>query len=427
MPMRVDLDGDRRQALGEANPFLERLVDLLVIEGVRGAVDQAPAIGDGHAAPRLQQLEHARCAILACGVDAFRANRASMRQKLGRDFALFVRPIAFDGRCTLLRAKRFVAREELLDLYRIVGKRLGRRVDRGQASADHDDREADLHIGDGILARGARKLQRHQEVGRGANAVGQAVRQVEDGRPARTRRQRDVIEAHRERAFHVDRPAEAHPAEHREALPSLDDQTQDLEKILVPAHRNSILRYAPEPGHHALIERLVQTCDIADRLERNTRAHSSDARDRRRQRLDLQAVDTDDGVAVVEQMMRERDAGGSHAHDQHALAGVGKRKRPAQIERIPARHQAVDLEPPRKRQHVLQQPRLGLRNVDRLLLLIDARLHAVVADAMAGGRDHGIVDADHGQRAERPPFRAQLVKFGDLLVERASCERHAER
>src|SRR4029079_1201946 len=63
----------------------------------------------------------------------------------------------------------------------------------------------------------------------------------------------------------------------------------------------------------------------------------------------------------------------------------------------------------------------------RLLLLVDARLHAVVADAVTGAGDHRIVDADHRQRAQRPSFRAQLVEFGNALLERTAGERHAER
>ena len=53
----VDVDRERREALGERDAFLERLLDLLVVERVRGTVDQAPAVGDRHAAPALQQLD----------------------------------------------------------------------------------------------------------------------------------------------------------------------------------------------------------------------------------------------------------------------------------------------------------------------------------------------------------------------------------
>ena len=94
----------------------------------------------------------------------------------------------------------------------------------------------------------------------------------------------------------------------------------------------------------------------------------------------------DHGVAVVHQMMRQREAGGAEPDHQHLAPGRGHRQRPADIERVPARQQRIDLEAPGQRQHVLEHAGLDLRNVDRLLLLIDAGLHAVVADAMAGRR-----------------------------------------
>ena len=53
----VDLDAGRRQALGEGNSFLERLLHLLVVQGVGGTVDPLAAVGDRRAAPRLQELE----------------------------------------------------------------------------------------------------------------------------------------------------------------------------------------------------------------------------------------------------------------------------------------------------------------------------------------------------------------------------------
>ena len=145
------------------------------------------------------------------------------------------------------------------------------------------------------------------------------------------------------------------------------------------------------------------------------------------ERLDLEPVDADHGVAVVDEVVREREPRGSESDDQHALAGRGQRHRLRKVERIPAREQRIDLEAPGQREHVLQHARLGLRNVDRVLLLVDARLHAVVADAMPGRRRHRVVDADHRERAERPAFRAQLVELGDALLERASGQRHVER
>jgi len=91
------------------------------------------------------------------------------------------------------------------------------------------------------------------------------------------------------------------------------------------------------------------------------------------------------------------NAGRPQPDDQHRAAGSGARDRPAQFERIPARQQRVDLEAPGQPEHVLQRAGLDLRDVDRFLLLVDAGLHAVVADAVAGRGDQRIVDRRHRQ------------------------------
>jgi hypothetical protein len=70
----VDLDRDGREVLGEADAFLQRLLDLLVVQRVGRAVDQLAAIRERDAAPRLDQLGDARVASLgrgrALGADA---------------------------------------------------------------------------------------------------------------------------------------------------------------------------------------------------------------------------------------------------------------------------------------------------------------------------------------------------------------------
>ena len=125
--------------------------------------------------------------------------------------------------------------------------------------------------------------------------------------------------------------------------------------------------------------------------------------------------------------MRERVAGGAEADHQHVLAVVFERVWAVDVERIPARQQPVDLDAPRHLQHVGQHAGLDLRNVDRFLLLVDAGLHAVVADAMAGAGAHRVVDHDNRQRADGVAALAQQVHLGDLLVERAARQRNAER
>ena len=138
----------------------------------------------------------------------------------------------------------------------------------------------------------------------------------------------------------------------------------------------------------------------------DARAVGRDAGEGRVQRLDLEAVDGDHRVAFVQQVVRQRVAGRAEAGDEHLTAARGARQEAAQLQRIPAGQQAVDLEAPGQLQHVLQDAGLGLGNVDRLLLLIDAGLHAVVADAVAGAGDHGVVDGGDGERRDRRGRRA---------------------
>ena len=111
----------------------------------------------------------------------------------------------------------------------------------------------------------------------------------------------------------------------------------------------------------------------------------------------------------------------------HVLAVVRERVRPVDVERVPARQQPVDLDAPRHVQHVGQHPGFDLRDVDRLLLLVNAGLHAVVADAVTGARAHRVVDGDDGQRADGVAALAHGVHLGDFLAERAAGQQDAER
>src|SRR5207302_11086569 len=83
-------------------------------------------------------------------------------------------------------------------------------------------------------------------------------------------------------------------------------------------------------------------------------------------------------------------------------------------------------ETPGQAEHVFEGAGLDLRDIDRLLPLIDAGLHAVVADAVAGRGADRVVDRDDRQRAEAVSARLDEVHLGDLLVERAAGEGHAE-
>ena len=106
---------------------------------------------------------------------------------------------------------------------------------------------------------------------------------------------------------------------------------------------------------------------------------------------------------------------------------VGQRERPGGVQRIPPRQQPVDLDAPGQLQHVGQGAGLDLRDVDRVLLLVDAGLHAVVADAVAGPRAHRVVDHHDRQRADGIAALAQQVHLRNLLVERAPGQGDPQR
>ena len=206
----------------------------------------------------------------------------------------------------------------------------------------------------------------------------------------------------------------------------LQQQPDDLQEVLVPADRDAVLGHAAEARHHAIVERFVQLVHIANRPERHALAQRRHAGDRLRQRLDLQSVHRRHRVAVVHQMMREREARRTQSDHQHLVSGRGLRNRPREVQRIPARQQAVNLEAPRQLQNIFERARFHLRNVHRVLLLEHAGLHAVVADAVPGAGGHGIVDGDDGQRADRVAVLLHHVHLGNLLVERAAGQRDAE-
>ena len=414
----VHVDPGGRQAFREGDAFLQRLFHFFMVERVRGAVHEPAAVGERDAAPRLEQRD----------VPGLRGlpQCAGMRDELVSDGLLFAVPRGTHHCVAAFGDQRFVAGEEFLHLHHVIGQRLGGGVDRRQPAADHDDRQPDLQVGDGIRLGRAGELQRHQEVGGCAHAAREAVRDFEERRAARTGGQRHMVEAHCESVFRRDRAAEAHAAEHRELRAAFKQQAHHLEEVLVPAHGDAVLGHAAEACHDTLVQRLVDLADFADRLEGHAFAGRVHAREAGGQRLDLEPVDAHHRMAVVHQVVRETEAGRPQADHQHALAarhlGVGA----GEVQRVPARQQRIDLEAPRQLEHVLQRARLGLRDVDRRLLLVDAGLHAVIADPVACGCHHRVVHADHGERTERLAAGLHEVELGDLFFQRASGEGHAE-
>ena len=96
----------------------------------------------------------------------------------------------------------------------------------------------------------------------------------------------------------------------------------DLEEILVPAHGDAVLGDAAESRHHPIVER---SCSLAMSLI-GLNGTRSPVRRRRRSRLRSGSIFSPSMpttvMAVVQQMVREREARRPLADDQHALAGA---------------------------------------------------------------------------------------------------------
>ncbi len=195
-----------------------------------------------------------------------------MRDELVGDLGLLGRPARAHRGLAALGDQGLVAHQELLDLQRIVGERLRRSVDAGQATTDHHDRQADLKVGDRVLLGRTGELQRHQKIRRRTYATRQAVRQVEHRGLAGAGAQRDVIEAHREGTLDRHRTAEAHATEHRELGAALQQQPHHLEVVLVPADGDAVLRHATETRHGTLAEILAEARDVLHGVEGNALA-----------------------------------------------------------------------------------------------------------------------------------------------------------
>jgi len=162
-----------------------------------------------------------------------------------------------------------------------------------------------------------------------------------------------------ERVLHRDGPAEARPAVEAEVGPAREVQVQHVQERLVPTDRDPVLGDPSESRGHALVqsapERVLQT-------------FQGTGQEMLGDRLDLEPVDPDHSESLVEQVMRERIAGGPHPHHQRVDPRVRPGMLPLEAQRVPAREQAPDLETPAHAQDVAEDAGLDLRDVDRILL-----------------------------------------------------------
>ena len=247
-----------------------------------------------------------------------------------------------------------------------------------------------------------------------------------DGGAAGARAKGDVVEAHFESGIDGESTTEAHTAEHVELAAAFEEQADYLKEVLVPANGDAIFGDAAETGHDAFIEPFVDFGDVTEGAEFGTAAQGIDAGNIGRKGFDFEAVDGENGVAIIHQVMRKGEAGGTKANDQDFKTGGRAHEGAREMQGVPAREQAIDFEAPGEFQNVFERAGFDLRNIDRLLLLEDAAFHAVITDAVPGGGGHGVVNGDDGEGSDGIALALHLIHFGDFFVEGAAGQLDSE-
>ena len=155
-----------------------------------------------------------------------------------------------------------------------------------------------------------------------------------------------MVEAQCEGLINRQRAAEADAAMHLKLRATLRQKPNELQEILVPTNRDPVFGHAAEAGHSPAAQRLADAVDPANGEERMAGAVGLNAGEAWRQRLDLQAVNAKHCVAVIEEVVCEREPGGAQAHHEHGAPARRLRQRPAEVQRIPARQQTVESRTP---------------------------------------------------------------------------------
>ena len=147
---------DGLEVLDEADSFLERLDDLLVVQAVGGRLLHRAPVDDVRAAPELHEPREVRRLAGARRARALQADRVPVLELADEQPALLDGESGQDGGLSLPGGERLETLEGLLDVQRVIGLRLGGRVDRRQASADDEDRQVDVQVRERVLLEGAR-------------------------------------------------------------------------------------------------------------------------------------------------------------------------------------------------------------------------------------------------------------------------------
>ena len=118
----IYVDRQWRKGLGEADAFFQRFFHLFVIERVRGAVEQAAAVGYGCAAPGAEQFNDVRLAILGRSGGALLADGTGVGEEFLGDLALFRAPGCAHCVFALFPGQHFIALQEFFRLYGVIGE-----------------------------------------------------------------------------------------------------------------------------------------------------------------------------------------------------------------------------------------------------------------------------------------------------------------
>ena len=184
--------------------------------------------------------------------------------------------------------------------------------------------------------------------------------------------------------------------------------------------QRTVMPYSATPPKPAITRSSRFSNSVADVAHRRRRGSKAE-------RLDLQPVDRHHRVAVVHQVMRQREAGGAEPDDQHLAAGVGPRQRAADVQRIPARQQANRSRSPRAGPARPSGSRS--RPAECRPAPASGRCRTSCSRCRCGGRwrPHRVVDRDGREGAEHAALGAQRVHLADFFFQRAARQGHAER
>ena len=169
--------------------------------------------------------------------------------------------------------------------------------------------------------------------------------------------ERDVVEAERERA--VERRACRRSARRRRARTRSRRSSSSRMILRKFLSQRTVMPYSATPPKPAITRSSsgsFSVADVADRLERHARRRRAATPDSGGGSGSIlrPSMPTTVWPSFIRWCASVNPAGPMPTTSTR-LPVRGARQRPAQVERIPARQQRVDLEPPRQREHVLQR------------------------------------------------------------------------